>query len=83
MLSLVTLPLTIVQLQTLFGFGARPIRLDYLVYLWAFVPWLYRAAGAARLRSARPRWRRGRGRAARLGRRGRRSRRVLGRRAAP
>lgn len=41
-LSLLTLPLTIVQLQTLFGFGARPIRLDYLVYLWAFVPWLYR-----------------------------------------
>ena len=30
-------------MQTLFGFGARPIRLDYLVYLWAFVPWLYRA----------------------------------------
>lgn len=41
-LSLVTLPLTIIQLQTLFGFGARPIRLDYLVYLWAFIPWLYR-----------------------------------------
>ena len=41
-LSILTLPLTIVQLQTLFGFGARPIRLDYLVYLWAFVPWLYR-----------------------------------------
>ena len=41
-LSLLTLPLTIIQLQTLFGFGARPVRLDYLVYLWAFVPWLYR-----------------------------------------
>jgi hypothetical protein len=41
-LSLITLPLTIIQMQTLFGFGARPIRLDYLVYLWAFVPWLYR-----------------------------------------
>ncbi len=41
-LSLVLLPLTIVQFQTLFGFGARPVRLDYLVYLWAFVPWLYR-----------------------------------------
>ena len=27
-----------------FGFGARPIRLDYLVFLWAFVPWLYRRA---------------------------------------
>jgi len=42
-LSLITLPLTIIQLQTLFGFGARPIRLDFLVYLWAFIPWLYRA----------------------------------------
>lgn len=41
-LSLITLPATIIQLQTLFGFGARPIRLDYLVYLWAFIPWLYR-----------------------------------------
>ena len=41
-LSIILLPLTIVQFQTLFGFGARPIRLDYLVYLWAFVPWLYR-----------------------------------------
>ena len=41
-LSLVTLPLTIIQMQTLFGFGARPIRLDFLVYLWAFIPWLYR-----------------------------------------
>ena len=41
-LSLLTLPLTIIQLQALFGFGARPVRLDYLVYLWAAVPWLYR-----------------------------------------
>ncbi len=41
-LSIATLPLTIIQLQTLFGFGARPIRLDYLVYAWALVPWLYR-----------------------------------------
>jgi hypothetical protein len=39
---LVTLPLTIVQFQALFGFGARPVRLDYLVFLWAAVPWLYR-----------------------------------------
>jgi hypothetical protein len=37
-----TLPLTIIQLQALFGFGARPVRLDYIVYLWAAVPWLYR-----------------------------------------
>jgi hypothetical protein len=42
LLSLLTLPLTIVQLQTLFSFGGRPIRLDFLVYLWAFIPWLYR-----------------------------------------
>ena len=41
-LSLATLPLTIVQLQALFGFGARPIRLDYLVLLWALVPWWWR-----------------------------------------
>ena len=41
-LSLVTLPLTIIQMQALFGFGARPIRLDYLVYAWSWVPWLYR-----------------------------------------
>ena len=41
-LSLATLPLTIVQLQALFGFGARPIRLDYLVLLWPLVPFLWR-----------------------------------------
>ena len=41
-LSIALLPLTIVQFQALFGFGARPVRLDYLVFLWAFVPWLYR-----------------------------------------
>lgn len=41
-LSLLTLPLTIIQLQALFGFGPRPIRLDYLVLLWAAVPWLWR-----------------------------------------
>lgn len=41
-LSLATLPLTIVQLETLFGFGGRPIRLDYLVLLWAAVPWVWR-----------------------------------------
>jgi hypothetical protein len=56
-LSLITLPLTIIQLQTLFGFGARPIRLDYLVYLWALVPWLYRATDP--LTAIRPEtWRR-------------------------
>src|SRR4029078_216954 len=42
LLSLATLPLTILQLQALFGFGARPLRLDYLVFLWALVPSLWR-----------------------------------------
>ena len=46
LLSLVMLPLTIVQLQALFGFGARPIRLDYLVLLWATVPWLWESRGS-------------------------------------
>lgn len=41
-LTLATLPLTIVQLQALFGFGPRPPRLDYLVLLWATIPWLWR-----------------------------------------
>jgi len=43
-LSLLVLPQTIAQFEALFGFGRRPIRLDYLIYLWAFVPWLYRRA---------------------------------------
>ncbi|MGP1674726.1 MAG: glycosyltransferase family 87 protein [Candidatus Limnocylindrales bacterium] len=47
-LSLILLPLTIVQFQALFGFGARPIRLDYLVFLWAFIPWGYRRLDAHR-----------------------------------
>ncbi len=41
LLSLATLPLTIVQFQALFGFGGRPIRLDYLALLWAGIPWLW------------------------------------------
>jgi hypothetical protein len=41
-LSLATLPLTILQLEALFGFGSRPLRLDYLVFVWAFVPYLWR-----------------------------------------
>jgi hypothetical protein len=45
LLSIVTLPLTIAQFQALFGFGARPLRLDYLVLLWAGVPWLWRHPG--------------------------------------
>jgi hypothetical protein len=66
LLSLATLPLTITQLQAVFGFGARPLRLDYLVFLWALVPVLWRRpepfgwlrpsswrAAAARLRGLR------------------------------
>ena len=41
-LSLATLPGTIAQLQALFGFGRRPLRLDYIVFLWALVPVLWR-----------------------------------------
>jgi len=41
-LSVLMLPLTIIQFQALFGFGARPVRLDYLVFLWSAIPWLYR-----------------------------------------
>jgi hypothetical protein len=42
LLSLLMLPLTIIQLQVLFGFGERPIRADYLVFFWAIVPWWWR-----------------------------------------
>jgi hypothetical protein len=42
LLSLLMLPLTIVQLQVLFGFGERPIRADFLVFVWAAVPWWWR-----------------------------------------
>ena len=41
-LTLATLPQTLTQLEAIFGFGPRPIRLDYLVLFWAFVPWLWR-----------------------------------------
>lgn len=41
-LSLLMLPLTIIQLQVLFGFGDRPVRADYLVYVWSMVPWWWR-----------------------------------------
>ncbi len=44
LLSLAMLPLTIIQLQTLFGYGQRPIRADYLVFVWAAVPWWWRRA---------------------------------------
>jgi hypothetical protein len=53
-LSLILLPLTIIQFQALFGFGARPVRLDYLVYLWAFIPWGYRRLDARRVAARRP-----------------------------
>jgi hypothetical protein len=42
LLSLLMLPLTIIQLQVLFGFGERPLRADYLVFIWAVVPWWWR-----------------------------------------
>src|SRR3954452_992666 len=42
LLSLAMLPLTIVQLQALFGFGQRPFRADYLVFVWSAVPWWWR-----------------------------------------
>ena len=41
-LSVLMLPQTIQQLETIFGFGPRPVRLDYLVFLWALVPWVWR-----------------------------------------
>ena len=43
-LSLATLPGTVAQLEALVGFGRRPIRLDYLVFLWALVPVMWRRA---------------------------------------
>ncbi len=42
LLSLAMLPLTIVQFQALFGFGQRPFRADYLVFIWSAVPWWWR-----------------------------------------
>ena len=63
LLSLATLPGTIAQLEALVGFGRRPIRLDYIVFLWALVPllwrsrdpfgWLHRAWWRARLEAFR------------------------------
>jgi hypothetical protein len=40
-LSLLTLNATLVQLQVLFALP-RPARVDYLVFLWCLVPWLWR-----------------------------------------
>jgi hypothetical protein len=39
-LTVLTLPATLVQLQVLFGFP-RPARVDYFVFAWAIVPWAY------------------------------------------
>jgi len=47
-LTLVTLPGTLVQLQVLFAFP-RPARVDDLVFLWGLVPWLWRDPAPARL----------------------------------
>jgi len=71
LLTLATLPLTLVQLSVLFALP-RPARLDYLVYLWALVPavwlrpdpaWLLRPATwrawAARLVATGRTWRDG------------------------
>jgi hypothetical protein len=46
LLTLATLPLTLVQLSVLFGIP-RPLRLDYLVFLWALVPALWVRADPA------------------------------------
>ena len=40
-LSLVLLSATVAQLETLFGFGPRPLRLDYLVLAWPLLAWLW------------------------------------------
>ena len=40
-LTLATLPATVVQVQAVFAFP-RPARIDYLVLLWAAVPWVWR-----------------------------------------
>jgi hypothetical protein len=40
-LTALTLPQTLIQLQVLFSFQ-RPLRIDYLVFVWAIVPWAWR-----------------------------------------
>jgi hypothetical protein len=39
-LTAITLPQTLVQLHVLFSFE-RPLRVDYLVFIWAIVPWAW------------------------------------------
>ena len=46
-LTIFTLPATLVQLQVLFGFP-RPPRVDYFVFVWAAVPWMWRNPSAFR-----------------------------------
>jgi hypothetical protein len=54
LLSLLMLPLTIIQLQVLFGFGERPFRADFLVFIWSAVPWWWRRRDPFAF--ARPAW---------------------------
>lgn len=46
-LTALTLPATLVQLQVLFSFQ-RPFRVDYFVFVWALVPWAWRHPEAFR-----------------------------------
>jgi hypothetical protein len=46
-LTALTLPQTLVQLQVLFSFQ-RPLRIDYLIFVWAVVPWAWRHPEAFR-----------------------------------
>ncbi|HEX7592173.1 MAG TPA: glycosyltransferase family 87 protein [Candidatus Limnocylindrales bacterium] len=46
-LTALTLPQTLIQLQVLFSFQ-RPLRVDYLVFIWGLVPWAYRRPDAFR-----------------------------------
>jgi len=47
LLTALTLPATLVQLQVLFAFP-RPARVDYFIFVWALVPWAYRHPDAFR-----------------------------------
>ncbi len=47
LLTALTLPATLVQIQVLFAFP-RPARVDYFVFVWALVPWAYRHPEAFR-----------------------------------
>jgi len=47
LLTALTLPQTLIQLQVLFSFQ-RPLRIDYLVFIWAIVPWAWRRPEAFR-----------------------------------